>query len=186
MRNLRMKRTSGFTLIEVLIALSLLAITAFAVMTSFIQGVKIFSRFSGISSQQEKIFFIEGFTRDLKNSTYYSALPWSISSEQISFPSIPTQAEGAGLGGLPCRVIYKFDPQKKEVTRTELVPGADDPENKSRVVATNVQRLKFESSGDGSDLAPAKVMISLDHGRGPAIYSIKKTVLIPSSYREKS
>ena len=186
MRNQRKKRTAGFTLIEVLIALSLLAITAFTVMTAFIQGVKIFGRFSGVSAQEEKIFFLEYFTRDLKNSTHYSALPWSISSQAISFPSIPTQTAGMGLGGLPRRVTYHFDPKKNEVTRTEFMSGTEGPDKGPRTVATNVRALKFESSGIGADLVPLQVTVSLDHGSESAPRSIKKMILIPAGYREKA
>ena len=176
----------GFTLIEILVVVTLLAMTAFAITTSFIQGIKIYDRFNGMQEEEEKIFFIEHLTRDLKNGTNYSRIVWSASKDYLSFPSIAAEAgEGSGItGGLPVGISYQFNPERKEIFRTESNFPYDPDHTSRRVAATGIHSLKFDLLRDSEESMPSRVTVTLEYGDAAHPKILKKLIMIPVSYRD--
>ncbi len=96
MRNSARASQTGYSLIEILLVVVLLATVSLAITASFFQGVKVYSRFNGALDEEGKAIFMARLTRDLKNSANYSLIPWSVSDNSLSFASVT----GLSVGGL--------------------------------------------------------------------------------------
>ncbi len=180
-----LKKKYGFTLIEILIVLGLLSMAALTIMTVFIQEIKVFNRFSGMRDDEEMMIFTERLTRDLRSGARCAAIPWSASEDALSFPSIKAGVEGDNLltAGLPAKVTYRLDRDKKEITRTETVfpYGADN--STARVIALRVASLKFEILRESEEAVPLRVTVSVEYNRQSKLRTIKKSMMIPVGYR---
>lgn len=186
-RRLRRGGRAGFTLMEILVVITLLSITSLAIITSFIQTVKIFDRFNGVLDAEEKMIFAQRLTRDVKNGTVYLSEPWRISDAALTFPSIPAgSGQGEGLGGLPSRISYQFLEEKKVVTRTESRFPYRKETEEIRIIATGVRSLKFEVLRDGEETIPQRLTVSLEYGSQNPAKTLKKIILIPAGYRDRS
>ncbi len=177
------RRDSGFTLIEILIVVTLLAVTSLVITTSLVQGVRIFKRFNGVSDAEEKMFFTERLTADLQNGCSYSQVPWKISGDSISFPSIPAAPEEGPTAGLPHRVSYSFNPDKKVIIRTESIFPYDEESTKMQVVASGILAARFEAARESEESMPRRLTASFDYGSASSPETLKKTILIPAGYR---
>lgn len=176
----------AFTLMEVLIVLSLLTAVSLAVMTSFLQGIKVFSRFRGAEDGMEQSFLIEQLTHDLKNGADYSLLPWVLSKNTISFASVPTVDENAENASdvLPSRVIYRLDPEKNEVIRAQSFPPYDGLAVQTSVLAHGVRSMVFDVVRDNEEKIPSRVSVSIEYGDASHPHFLKKDILIPVGYAE--
>lgn len=112
---------TGFTFIELLVAITIFSIIAVSIYSVFSVGVKLWYRTSPlIESNQSARFFFNTISSDLKNSVAYLKKGANFIGEdrKISFmtlvevtaPSAPPHTELA-------RVIYYFDRNKKTVKR---------------------------------------------------------------------
>lgn len=163
---------------------SLLSAVSLAVMGTFIQGVKIYNRFGGLKGEEEAAFLVESLTRDLTNTVNYSLVPWVVSGQSLSFASINT-AGGEELGAmneLPMQVVYRYDREKKVVTRSENGYPFDKVSAKTRVMAEGVQSLKFEVLGELQDAAPSRVTLLMMYGDEAHPRLLKKHIMVPVGY----
>ena len=106
------RNKSGFTLIEVLIAATIFAIIAAALMSSFTVGVKIWSRAekSDIAAS-DLALDLEIVARDLRQSVYIEQIGFEGDGNQVSFLSFIAQ--------VPYKVTYKFDSSRKLLMRKQ-------------------------------------------------------------------
>ena len=176
---------AGFTLIEILLVISLLSLTSLAVMSTFLQGIKIFGRMSGMNDEFAQAFFMEQLEHDLKNSANYSLIPWTVSENALSFGSLPVLAgsDDPMAAGIPVRIDYRYDQQGKRVIRSKTSfpynPGSED----SAVVAENAQSLRFDVLRDSEESPPSRVTISIGIGGASHSRLLKKEITIPVSYK---
>lgn len=177
---------SGFTLVEILVVLSLLTATATAVMTSFMQGLKVFNRFNGSQDELEKTFLLEQMTHDLKNGAHYSLVPWHIAKDSLSFASVPSVSENSSTGfdALPASIQYRFDPEKKEVTRTINFFPFQPSSAETQVLAEGVRSMTFGVLREDDQKAPSRVSVSLEYGDESKPRLLIKEMTVPVGYTE--
>jgi prepilin-type N-terminal cleavage/methylation domain-containing protein len=144
-------RTGGFTLIEMLITLSLMLLTAGAVMASVAGGFRLWQRASSYNiSEQAALLAFEGLRKDLHSAAPFALVPFSGVYDELSFamvsgdrtrPKAPDQLgrHGYYLNGhhhVLCRSFVPF-PQAGEVRLKD----------RCEVVLEDVQRLRFDYYG---------------------------------------
>ena len=84
-----MRRAQGFTLVEVLVASSLIALVAGTVVATLSSGVTVWQRLqdSGIQDRMTELAFHE-LRRDLRNVRRFAPIPFNGSYDHFSFPAL--------------------------------------------------------------------------------------------------
>ena len=177
---------AGFTLIEILIVISLLSAVSLAVTASLIQGLRVFNRFNLVLDGEGKAFLMEKLTRDLKNSVPYSLVPWKITRDSLSFASVPFEAgEGReSFAGMPSHIIYQWDYDRKEIVRIQNDFPFNSAVFKKEVLAGHVQSLKFDVARENEEAPPTRITVLIEDGDPLKPQLLKKEILIPCGYRE--
>lgn len=140
---------NGFTLVELLVATSIMGMIALAVLSAFGTGFYAFGRVESFAEDQADILLaLDRWERDVRNSFPSAAVEFKGDSQSISFPSLITvfdeedQGEDVSLG----QVSYSFDEQEKTFTiaPTDYVssPSAGGQEPPAEVLA-HVEDLHF-------------------------------------------
>jgi len=145
----RMKRflsVTGFSLVELLIVSSLVAIIGLALYSAFNNGILIWQKVNqGLAAEDAGIFF-DKITHDLKNSFNFASIKATGTDISITFPTLIKfkDKEGAkdGIG----QVSYFFDKKNELLCRrqsnySEIYQGRGYNDQDS---VKNVTRLKFQ------------------------------------------
>lgn len=200
--------SAGFTMIEMLIVVTLFAIIATASFAIFRMGVQIWRRSQGSALIEHKaLFTLEKMTRDLRMSirSELKDFKGNGDSDEIAIPSlIPIRAGKTDMiqYGL---IHYEYNASKKEVCRREEPAAAIQGKKKfdCRVLANHVKRFKLQyliydgigeayswyDSWDEKELPPLAIKIELQldlpsqltqYGQGGQIKTYKKTVRVPT------
>jgi prepilin-type N-terminal cleavage/methylation domain len=112
---IRALRKNGFTLLELILVISILAVTAMAIYAVFNSGIKIW-RVAGRQIPEEELgIFFEKFTSDLRNAFRSESIIFIGKKDEIRFAALVDsprlQARSAG------KVIYSYDYQAGAVER---------------------------------------------------------------------
>ena len=112
-------RAGGFTLLELLLVTSLLALIGLAIFSTFSRGLAVWQRGSQNNTAELKArFALEKFGQEFRNSFKFSGLEFSGARDQITFPTI---VNSSGIAEKPRwqvgRVSYFFDSGKNSVFR---------------------------------------------------------------------
>lgn len=107
--------SSGFTLLELLAAMSIIAITAVTALSLFSKGIDIWEdvTFRG-SLEYEAALFLEGIEKELKNCISFSEIQFLGDTETIDFPAIIIKNSGSSQEAIG-RIKYSFDKDKMAV-----------------------------------------------------------------------
>lgn len=145
----------AFTLIELLIAISIFAVVAVALYSTFFAGISIWRRSSaGGDIYQEVKFTLDDITKDLRNIVYCtkdeeSMYAFSGGAQEITFFTLeaPFVREGEPRKEL-VKVVYKYDQEKDELIRmrAEKSTGFDVEKSEREALLKNMKELKFEYS----------------------------------------
>jgi prepilin-type N-terminal cleavage/methylation domain-containing protein len=93
----------GFSLMELLIAVSIFSVVSIAIYSTFSSGAAVLRRVKNIDLVQQKILLKqERFARELRTQPSYSKQLFLGSKTKISFPG--------SVDYLPTRITYYFDP----------------------------------------------------------------------------
>jgi len=150
----------GFTFIELLIAVSIFAVAAIALYSTFFAGISVWRR-SGKSGDiyQDIRFVVEDMTKDFKNTIYYtkekeSIFRFSGTAEEVAFVTL----EGLFLEKDVSRkelvkVAYRFDDGRGELimARADKSIGFDIKKAKEEILLKDVEDFKFEYCYDSGD-----------------------------------
>jgi prepilin-type N-terminal cleavage/methylation domain-containing protein len=93
----------GFTLVEMLVALCVLAIFSVGLASVFFSGMKLYKKVSG---DTQGTLELETFSRDLRQTWTMSAIKFSGNSSRVEFPAV--------LNYRVAKVIYEYDPLNKQ------------------------------------------------------------------------
>lgn len=99
----------AFTLIEVVVALTIFSIVAVGLGTSFLSGIKLWDKANESFSAGEVQFFLEVFARDLCQSINLAQVGFSGTKEAVSFPAL--------VSGRAVKVTYSFERDGKKIFR---------------------------------------------------------------------
>ena len=121
-----LKRSSkGFTLIEMLLVTSLLAMTGLAVYHSLANGLKVWQAGNRYTQEQDIALFFEKIGQDLRNATDYSLIEFEGKENTLSFATIvrTPARDQAGYISQIGRVEYQFDSLKGMILRRQFDYG---------------------------------------------------------------
>jgi len=153
----------GFTVIELLIALSIFAVIAVTLYSTFFAGISTWKR-SGDNTgiyQDIRVAF-DDIARDLKNMIYFtkddeSAYIFSGTSEQVIFMTLEESiSEKTEPQRELVRIAYSFDNAKGDIVRETagILLGFDTKKAEKEILLKNVEDFKIEYcyfSGDEDD-----------------------------------
>lgn len=135
---------SSFTLVELLIALSIFSVVSIAIYSTFSSGLGVLRKVKDIDlAQQSFALKIERFSREIRQNTRMAKLYLSGADDRISFGQVSDDA--------PLRLTYYFDSASQCFMRATdnladiLKEGKIDPELKSKgtVFLKNVKEARF-------------------------------------------
>jgi len=201
-------RTKGFTLLELLITASLIALMGLAIYATFARGVAVWERGSETDViEQETRFGLEKMAKELRNSFKFSRIEFSGTKDAISFPtyvnpvrySLSNGVNTADIAQTPKweigRINYFYDSSKKSFFCREAsyIDLFQDDLPKAREIVSQVNDLEIsyyffdaigktykwkDSWSDKKDF-PLGVRISLTVGSGEDEKEFVKTVYLP-------
>jgi len=159
------KDKTGFTLIELFIAISIFAVVAIALYSTFFAGISIWKRSAeGGDVYQNIRFILDDMTKDLKNSVYMysneegSIYAFSGTDEEISFITLEdvTSEEETSRREL-VKAAYRFDKTEDSLIRAKADKsmGFDIEKAEEEIVLKDIEDFKFEYCYEtDSDIEP--------------------------------
>ena len=138
-------RLQGFTLIEILITISLAAIVGAGIYSLLDSGIRVADRVANPIREEDLNIFFEKFSRDIQNTFKYSEIPFSGDEEQLSFATTIQAGEELGMERGIGRVRYFYDSGDDSIERAEenLSDLFEEDENRSRSVLGGVTSASF-------------------------------------------
>ena len=146
------KPLGGFTLIEMMLVVSLLSMIGLGIFQVASNGLKIWSRAEHAVLEEDAAIMLDRLGRDLRNTRPYSLLSFDGKSQELSFPTIVrVRADPKGvdqdqefidqLG----RIQIRFDAMKKVITmrQANYSQALESKWQKERVLLSAVSSLKF-------------------------------------------
>ncbi len=113
----RKSRRAGFSLIELLLVMTLAPIIFFAVYANFSTGIRLWQRLQVDTPEEDLVIFAQKAQRDFENATRYSLIPFEGGKDEAVFAA-RIEAEPA-LGGDRSigQVRYYYDENKNAIFR---------------------------------------------------------------------
>lgn len=183
----------GFTLVEILLVIVMLAFVSLAVYAVFNSGIKIWQKVSKEVPEEELNIFFARFAGDLRNSFKFSGFDFLGQDDALEFTFL---VSSPGLNKRSVgRVGYLYDFSDKIIVRKESdYSQAYNQQQKGRQVLSNVSAFNFQyyfydkekkeylwKSRLEKGESPLAVRIELDLGNENSAVKFTKTVSIPVS-----
>ncbi len=194
MQSMKRNNNFGFTLIEMLIVVSMLSVISLAVYSSFNSGVKVWKRINQRIPEEDLEIFFEGFSRDLRNTFKFTGLNLLGKEDKVEFPTLvhSPSLNKRTVG----KVVYFYNPQEELFNReqrdfVEIYMGEKGAVRQS---LENIKSLKFRYYFYDEEIKeylwedewieeelPLAVKIELEFYDGVETQKFTKTVNIPVS-----
>jgi len=192
-------RIKGFTLLELLITTSLIALMGLAIYSTFVRGVMVWDRGSKTNIVEREVrFSLQSLAKELRSSFKFSGIEFKGTKNEISFP---TYVNTAGIAQAPKwevgRVSYFFDSKKNTFSRWQksYIDLFQDDLPKAREIVSQVNDLeinyyffdtigktyKWKNSWSDKENFPSGIRIVLTIGSGEEEKEFVKTVYIPTT-----
>ena len=123
-------KRQAFTLVEIILVVSLVAVISLAIFNAFSNGLKIWKIGNLSTSEDDIAIFFDKINAELQNTMAFSGISFSGKGNQVSFATIiriplrakasPAKIQYADQIG---KVEYYFDATKKEIYRREANYG---------------------------------------------------------------
>lgn len=190
----------GFSLIELLVCVSILAIMAVGILSTFTSGLNVYKRIRGYASAQRDILLVfEKIERDIKNIVDFSGINFSGQEKSIAFPGLIRSVDAQGPMGLSLgRISYYFEPIKGDLVKEEisypcLVSGIV-PEGAAYKILSSIQDITFtyyyfnpdtqnynwkSSFSPSIGIVPKGVRIEITFKDEDKLVTLARTVFIP-------
>ena len=121
-------RAGGFTLIEMLVVLAIVAVVAGTIGACLAAGIRVWDRTRTFGlAETEATLALEVMARDLRNSFMFFDIPFQATAAEISFPGLVREG-GAESGGVERigTIGYFFVPAVAALMRSAAVYPADE------------------------------------------------------------
>lgn len=102
----------AFTLVELIVAMTIFSVVALGLGASFLSGMKLWSKANQSFSSGKAEFFLEVFARDIYQCLNLEQVGFSGTKEEVSFPAL--------LYGRVVKVTYSFDKEGKKLKRSTV------------------------------------------------------------------
>ncbi len=160
MRRLRQECYRAFTFVELLIAVSIFAVVALALYSTFFAGISVWKRSGeGGNITQAMRFILDDMARDLRNAVYLtgeeeSVFVFSGDSEGLVFFSIEPSSLGETISQRELvKLSYSYDKDEKQLLRrrADKEAGFDLEEAKKEILLGDIDEFKIEYCYDTGD-----------------------------------
>ncbi len=194
------RKTTGFTVVEMLLVISLMSVVGLSVYNCLANGLKIWQRGSQAIVEEDVSIFLDKLKSDLHNCIFYSQIRFLGQSNKLIFASLvrtplDTKKQGQDrhddytdeIGA----VEYYFDADKGKVYRRQA-NYSQSLKNKfgpPRLIASDVRSLSFKYSCFSSqvdvwqdecqDIVPSEIIVEIQFGGGPVLNKMKRNITIP-------
>jgi prepilin-type N-terminal cleavage/methylation domain-containing protein len=179
----------GFTLLEMLLVVSIISFVAVSLSVSFAQGSRIFEKLNRVTKYEEAAILLERITRDYKNGFNYSLITFEGSKHSISFARLlhDDTLNTSELSAFPVRVTYSFDQNAKNVIYTQdnkYGMGGNNYDQK-KAVASGITNLEFNFE-ETSDELPSGIDVTVQFSKSNGdTCSLNKRILAASQYSSR-
>lgn len=197
MSKIKSRIAQGFTLLELLITSSIIAMIALAVFSTFSMGIKVYNRiqYSGLT-QADVLFSLEKLEKDLHNTLNFSGIAFVGENRKVSFAGLVGPQADSALG----RVSYYLDTKNKSLVKDENIYPVSSEEtygvysqgSPSSKTLASIKDIAFTYYhfdpqareyvwGDSVNGTPLAVKIKVTfRGENDKDVEITRTVLIPA------
>ena len=185
----------GFTLIEMLIVCSLMALISIGIYAIFNNGLRIYKRVSQAVPEEDLAIFFDKFAYDVRNTFTYSTLSFSGDQYSLEFAALLNSPALHSLS--PGKVSYFFDREQGVLFRRQRDISQLYTRGEGQVVALlhNVKDARFtyyyydkeEKEYSWNNIwteekkLPRAVRIEMQWDNGSQINEFRRTVGIPVS-----
>ena len=191
----------GFTLVELLVIASILAMIAVAVFSTFASGLNVYTRIKTYKRAKiDVLLSLEKIEKDLRNTFRFSGIDFSGEAKRVDFPGLikdrdPKGNEVISLG----RVSYYLNTETGSLTKEEQSYFFTIPENseardkvKPLAVAEDVnfsyyyfdattQKYGWKNSWNKAEGVPTAVKIEINIRNGSETVQVSRSVFIPAA-----
>lgn len=192
------KSRRGFTLIEILLTVSLMSLCSLAIYNVFSSGVKLWARAQYFSVEQDISIFLDKFSEDLRNSFYYTGIKFNGMQSQLTVPAfVITPADERSIRadeGLITEigaVKYYYDYETHTIHRAQAnySQALNGRFSDDKVLVKSVTSLKFIYYVPGAqgvdpyakmeDVIPSAVYVEIKYNDGNAEHQMGRFVALP-------
>jgi prepilin-type N-terminal cleavage/methylation domain-containing protein len=194
-----MKREAGFTLVELLVVVSLMALIGMSLYAMFGSAMNMMRRVSRSEIAEDVGIFLERFDREISSQIIFKGIPFNGKETLLSFPSRIGLDKRVPLNRGIGRVSYFFDESRRVFARRQENLGQiykPGEEEKATAVLEGVSGLKFQyfiyrkaekvyewvpewdSLGNGGEI-PSAVKVEFSCARGEEPHAFERTIAIP-------
>jgi prepilin-type N-terminal cleavage/methylation domain-containing protein len=194
-----MRRKAGFTLVELLVVVSLMALIGMSLYAMFGSAMDMMRRVSHSEIAEDVDIFLERFDREISSQVTFKGISFSGKETLLNFPSRIESDQRAPLNKGIGRVSYFFDESRRTFARRqENLSQIHKPEEEIETTAAleGVSALKFQyfiyhkaektfewvpewdSLENGGEI-PSAVKVAFSCVQGEEPYVFERTVAIP-------
>jgi|GEM_PF-1302833 len=111
----------GFSLIELLVAMTIVSFLGGAIFVTLAQGIRIWQAAVRESKQGVQEFFFEEIKSELRNSFFYGKSAFNGQNQMLEFHALVSDLRGKGSQThtlkVPAQIRYRFQPEKKLIQK---------------------------------------------------------------------
>ena len=187
-----LKNRRSFTLIEMLITVSILSVIGLAVFSTFNSSIKVWQRLNRQAPALDIGLAFEKLSGDLRNSFPFQNIKFAGSKDKLIFAAIVRIGDKTGIHDEIGSVEYALDNKQGKLSRAQLTYSQlyQEKQPASRVLLSNIKGANFKyyyfdpekqkyAWSDSIDSIPLAVQISIDMGSGVFSNTWSKIITIP-------
>lgn len=175
------KQSSGYTLIEILIVVSLVMVTCLALSSATLQGVRLFMRIGMNGQDRQASLMLDQLSRDLRSMTNYSGIVFKYEFDEMIFARRFFSDDSGEMG--MSEVSYLFDTESGSVTRKEknlaTTERAESIKNRKMISFLKNYDLKIEGDQYRN---PRVITLQIAYDGYFGLRQIERKWSIPSSW----
>ncbi|OGX24720.1 MAG: hypothetical protein A2787_01955 [Omnitrophica WOR_2 bacterium RIFCSPHIGHO2_01_FULL_48_9] len=200
------QKSFGFTLIEILLVVSLMAMVGLSIYSAFANGLKVWDRGKNLNAQEDIMIFFDRIGAELRNSFRFSKVPFYGRSQRVVFPTMVkvlpdpkmNPEENSYISQIG-KVEYEFDVVKDQLIRREAsygqaIQGRFSEKGAALRGIRNIEFKYYFPDEHGElfstqiiDDLPAAVTIEVEYfDQGGEVQKVIKTINIPLGFSEET
>jgi prepilin-type N-terminal cleavage/methylation domain-containing protein len=188
----------GFTLIEILLTVSLLAISSLAIYKVFSGGLKLWAYAQRSGIEEDVSIFFDKFSQDLRHAFYYKGIEFNGTETRVTIPCfVTTQADPNSVHadeGWVTQIgsvnyYYDFETHtihRKQANYSQALSGRSDDD---KVLVKSVNSIKFKYFLPGAQgiepyakmeaVIPPVMFVEIRYSDGRSEHVIGRMISIP-------
>ncbi len=189
----------GFTLIEILLTVSLMSISAVAIYRVFSGGIKLWSYAQRSGIEEDVSIFFDKFSEDLRHAFYYKGIAFKGTESRLTIPTfVTTQADEYSLNAQEGWVTqigavnYSYDFETHTIHRTQAnysqALAGRFVQDKVLVSSVNGLRFKYylpgaqgiEPYAKMDEVIPPIVFVEIRYSDGRSEHVVGRMISIPT------